>query len=202
MLVALCLALAGMSLGPDWLQSPGLTCTGFAVALLLFTLVRSRHMAKQAALHFDWRTVLLLMGIFVVVKALDLVGLTTDIAHVIERSMGGSVLGTYAFVIIVSILLSAFIDNIPYITLMLPVASKLSENLGLPSGALLAYGLLVGTCLGGNLTPLGASANVVSVELLRKRGHHVGFWDFAKMGIPFTIAATVPAAVVIWFLWR
>ena len=201
-LFALIGSLAVMSLGPAEYQHPGVMCLAFAAGLLAVTRMRSRAAARDALRNYDWRLVLLLMGVFVVVKSLDQVGLTDDIADAISSSTGGSLMGTYVLIIAVSVLLSGFIDNIPYITLMLPVTTRLSESLGLENGILLAYGLLIGSCLGGNLTPLGASANIVSVGLLRKHDRHVTFWDFAKMGVPFTLAATIPAAIIVWFIWR
>jgi len=202
MLCALIGSLAMMSLGPPEYQYPGVVCLIFAVGLLAATSMQPGSSARDALRNYDWRLLLLLMGVFVVVKSLDIVGLTTDIADAISSSTGGSVLGTYVLIIAVSVLLSGFIANIPFITLMLPVTTRLSESLGLENGILLAYGLLIGSCLGGNLTPLGASANIVSVGLLRKRDHHVTLWGFARMGVPFTLAATIPAAIIVWFIWR
>lgn len=202
-LVGLIATLAVMSLGRHEAQYPGLVCVVFGIGTLLATFFRSRKDAVDALKSYDWRTIMLLMGIFVVVRSVHLVGLTSDIAGCIKTWTGGSLLGSYVLIIVVSVILSGFIANIPYITLMLPVTGQLSAELGLdPNAPLLPYGLLIGACLGGNLSPLGAEANIVGVELLRRRGHHTSFWDFAKMGIPFTAAATVPAAVVVWFLWR
>ena len=75
-----------------------------------------------------------------------------------------------------------------------------STELG-PTHVLFAFGLLIGACLGGNVSPVGAAANIVGVGLLRKQGHDVRFWQFVGMGLPFTIAATVPAYFFIWWLW-
>ena len=64
------------------------------------------------------------------------------------------------------------------------------------------FGLLLGTTLGGNITPIGASANVVAVSLLRKQGHKVTFGDFARIGLPFTIAAVLVGSLFNWVVWR
>ena len=107
------------------------------------------------------------------------------------------------FVIIVwaSVGFSAFIDNVPYITAMIPVVHIVAGELDI-SRYLLVFGLLIGSCLGGNIMPVGAAANIVAVGALKREGYHVSFWQFAKIGLPFTIAATLAGALVVWVIWR
>ena len=83
---------------------------------------------------------------------------------------------------------------------MIPVAKLVASSLGV-GPELFLFGLLIGTSLGGNITPIGASANVVAVGLLRKEGRHVSFFDFMKIGLPFTLAAVGAAYIVLWFVW-
>jgi Na+/H+ antiporter NhaD/arsenite permease-like protein len=83
---------------------------------------------------------------------------------------------------------------------MIPVAKLVAGSLGIEPWLLL-FGLLVGTSLGGNITPIGASANVVACGLLKKHGHHVRFADFVKIGLPFTLAAVSIAYLFLWFVW-
>ena len=97
-------------------------------------------------------------------------------------------------------LLSAFIDNIPYVATMLPVAAAIAEHLGVDP-TVLYFGLLVGATLGGNLTPIGASANITGLGILRKEGHEVKNWDFMKISIPFTLAAVATGYVLVWLFW-
>jgi len=99
-----------------------------------------------------------------------------------------------------SVFISAFVDNIPYTIAMIPVAKLVAANLGVPVYPYL-FGLLIGTCLGGNITPIAASANVVTMGMLRKQGHNVSFGEFAKIGIPFTLAAVTVAYIFIWVVW-
>ena len=99
-------------------------------------------------------------------------------------------------------MLSAFIDNIPYIAVMLPLVVALESGMGggppVGRNMLLAYGLLIGSCLGGNVTPIGASANVVAYGMLHKMGEKASFLDFVKIGLPFTIAATAAGGLFVW----
>ncbi len=99
-----------------------------------------------------------------------------------------------------SVLFSAFIDNIPYVTAMIPVAKILAVSMG-ARPELLLFGLLIGATLGGNITPIGASANIVSVGMLRERGYKVSFGDFVKIGLPFTLAAVSAAYIFLWLIW-
>ena len=84
---------------------------------------------------------------------------------------------------------------------MLPVLQGVTASLGI-APYLLYFGLLCGATLGGNITPVGASCNIAGVGMLRKEGHEVSFWDFARIGIPFTLAAVIGAYVFLWVLWR
>ena len=100
--------------------------------------------------------------------------------------------------------LSAFIDNIPYVATMLPVvqgiAGLMNGGAGFPP-ELFYFGLLTGATLGGNLTPIGASANIAAIGILRKQGEQVRTRDFLRIGIPFTLAAVLTGYVYLWLVW-
>jgi Na+/H+ antiporter NhaD/arsenite permease-like protein len=96
---------------------------------------------------------------------------------------------------------SAFIDNIPYVATMLPVAAGIANILGIEP-YILYFGLLSGATLGGNLTPIGASANITAIGILRRDGYEVSAKQFMKIGVPFTLAAVTVGYVLIWFIWR
>ena len=83
---------------------------------------------------------------------------------------------------------------------MLPVIAGVTSAMGI-NPCLLYYGLLIGATLGGNITPIGASANIAAVGLLRKNKYEVSFGDFMKIGIPFTIAAVIAGYIFIWIVW-
>jgi Na+/H+ antiporter NhaD/arsenite permease-like protein len=148
----------------------------------------------------DWETTLFLAGVFILVGGLTATGWDTRIAAWLARLVAGNVLIAFVMIVGMSVLLSAFIDNVPYLAAMLPVAMDLSRNMNI-APSLLLFGLLIGASLGGNVTPIGASANVVACGLLKKRGQTVGFGTFMKMGLPFTIVATVAASTFIWLVW-
>ena len=83
---------------------------------------------------------------------------------------------------------------------MLPVIRGITTALGVEP-YLLYFGLLTGATLGGNLTPIGASANITATGLLKREGYEITFADFAKIGIPFTLIAVLCGYLFIWFVW-
>ena len=118
----------------------------------------------------------------------------------VVKAGGGSVALMFIMIVGVSVLLSAFIDNIPYVATMLPVVTGISALLGIEP-YLFDFGLLIGATLGGNITPIGASANITGIGILQKEGYKVSTRDFIRIGIPFTIVAAVTGALVIWLVW-
>lgn len=155
---------------------------------------------KDFVKGLDWHTTLFLMGVFVIVGGLTTVGLIDDLSHLIHRLSGDNLLVAFLLMVWLSVLFSAFVDNIPYLIAMIPVAQHLSTEAG-SRPELLLFGLLIGTCLGGNVTPIGASANVVTLGLLRRNGTHVSFMEFVKIGLPFTLAAVAAASAFLWLVW-
>jgi Na+/H+ antiporter NhaD/arsenite permease-like protein len=96
--------------------------------------------------------------------------------------------------------MSAFVDNVPYIVAMLPVTQLIAEQSAI-SPFVLYFGLLIGASVGGNITPVGAAANIVGVGLLKNRGYETSFWQFVKMGLPFTVFSVIVSAGFIWLMY-
>jgi Na+/H+ antiporter NhaD/arsenite permease-like protein len=149
----------------------------------------------------DWDTVFFLIGIFVVVGAIGEAGLLDDAADVLDNLVGDSVFLGFLLIVGFSTLISGFVDNVPYIIAMLPVAARMAATHGIDP-KLYMFSLLVGSCMGGNLTPFGASANVVSVGILRKQGRETNFAQWLKIGLPFTLLTTFFASAFVWLVWR
>ncbi len=149
----------------------------------------------------DFDTLLFLASIFVLVGGLRSAGVMEDIAAFTVNKLGSNIFIIYTVTVWGSVLISAFVDNVPYITAMIPAVVLVADRLSI-SPYLLVFGLLIGSCLGGNITHVGASANVVSVAILKRRGYYVGLKQFSKIGLPFTLAATLTSYVFVWFVWR
>ena len=181
---------------------------GVFVALAVFGAAAAlwwirRHTARtflRQVWALDWGTGFFIIGIFVVVGALTEVGLVDVFARALAGASGGSVLVAYTLLVWGSVAGSAFIDNVPFVAAMLPVCAGLAARLGAPV-ELLAFGMVVGASVGGNITPIGASANIVTVGLLRKQGHRVSFWTFCRIGIPFTLVSVAAASLLVWLVW-
>ena len=149
----------------------------------------------------DTSILLLLVGLFIVIAAITQVGLVDDFAGWIVKVGGSDLFVLYTVILFGSVAISAFVDNIPYVATMLPVLAGVTSALGMEP-YLLYFGLLSGATLGGNLTPFGASANVTGVGLLMREGHDVSFQDFARIGVPFTLAAVCVSYVFLWLVWH
>jgi Na+/H+ antiporter NhaD/arsenite permease-like protein len=182
----------------------GLVVVFLALAgLAWYRWIRKESAGKVVGLvkHLDWDTVFFLVGIFVAVGAIASVGILEEFADFLAGIIGTHVLLGFVLILGVSVVISGFVDNVPYIIVMLPVAATLAKDLSLRP-ELYMFALLIGSCLGGNLTPFGASANVVTVGLLRKQGTTLSFGRWLKIGLPFTVLTTTVSAVFIWFVWR
>ena len=149
--------------------------------------------------EIDFQTIGLLCGLFVIIGAIENMGVIDALAGLIA-SLGGSVFLTYTIIVWASVLISAFVDNIPYVATMLPVVAGLASKMGVDP-TVLYFGLLIGATLGGNLTPIGASANITGIGILRKEGYEVKNKDFFRIGIPFTLSAVTAGYVFIWLMY-
>ena len=180
----------------------GIICCAYALIGLVYEYIRQKDVAvlRSTLAAVDYKTLLLLTGLFMVIEGIRQAGVIDAIAQLFVRFGGGSILLMYVLIVAVSVILSAFIDNIPYVATMLPVVGGISSLLGVPP-YLLAFGLLIGATLGGNITPVGASANIAGIGILQKEGYKVSTRDFIRIGIPFTLIAAISGAVVIWIFW-
>ena len=180
----------------------GLICVFFFIAVLRYEVGRDEPVATghDAVLAIDFDTLLLLSGLFVIIQAVTNVGLIDDISNAFVNMAGDNLFKIYTILVWFSVLVSAFIDNIPYVATMLPVVSGISAQLGLDP-TLLYFGLLAGATLGGNITPVGASANIAAGGILKKEGYEISAGQFMRIGVPFTLVAVVAGYVLIWLIY-
>lgn len=176
------------------------------VALCIIGIVRACIQRKNAEAvklvlgEFDKDTVLLLFGLFIVIEGIKSAGVIDAVAQLFFKVSGDNPFLLYTIIVFASVILSAFIDNIPYVATMLPVVQSIAALMGLPA-YVFYFGLLTGATLGGNLTPIGASANIAAIGILRKNGETVKTKDFLKIGVPFTLSAVLVGYAFVWLAW-
>ena len=156
----------------------------------------------NALKSIDFETLGLLFGLFILIIGLENQGVIAALGDWLELIGSGDPIMIYTIIVFASVLVSAFIDNIPYVATLLPVMMRvgLSLDLGIPP-YLLLFGLLAGATLGGNLTPIGASANIAGIGFLKKVGFKVTFTDFFKIGFPITLTALTTGYLLILVLF-
>jgi len=183
-------------------ETNGLICCALFVVGLVHNFMQKKSMAAitEPLKGIDFETIGLLLGLFLMIGGISAQGVIDAAAGLLAQAGGGNVFLLYTVIVWASVLISAFIDNIPYVATMIPVIASLAAALGVDPTPLY-FGLLSGATLGGNCTPIGASANITGIGILRKAGCEVKNGDFFKIGIPFTLAAIIPAYIYIWLLY-
>ncbi len=184
----------------------GLVCAGLCCLGLARACIKGRCLApaRRAWQELDKDTLLLLLGLFVAVESIGAAGVIDAAAALFCRLAGDSAFWLYTLIVVFSVAVSAFVDNIPYVSAMLPVVQSAAALMNGGAGAapeVFYFGLLTGATLGGNLTPIGASANIAAIGILRKNGETVRTGDFLRIGVPFTLAAVLAGYVYIWVVW-
>ncbi|MBU0684621.1 MAG: ArsB/NhaD family transporter [Thermoplasmatota archaeon] len=147
----------------------------------------------------DWHTIVFLGGLFVMVGGLDSSGVLSSFAHSLVGFTGDSVVLVILVVLWISALLSALLDNVALSAAMIPVIQTISADTGIPLNSL-AYTLALGCDVGGNATPIGASANVVGLAVAEKHGIKFTWAQYCKVAIPATIVTMIVTNVLIFVL--
>lgn len=180
----------------------GIICIAFFIVGIIRELFikKNKEIVKNAFKEIDYYTIVLLTGLFVVIGGVKSAGVIDVIGDAIASLGSGSIFVVYTIIVWMSVILSAFIDNIPYTATMLSIVPVIAGELGIEP-TILYYGLLCGATLGGNLTPIGASANIAGIGILRKEGYEVKATTFMKYGVPFTLAAVITGYVLLWVIW-
>lgn len=180
----------------------GLICCSLLVGGLIYSYAKKKNLSAitEPLKGIDFETIGLLVGLFLMIGGISAQGVIDAAAGLLAQAGGGNVFLLYTVIVWASVAISAFIDNIPYVATMIPVIASLAATLGVDPTPLY-FGLLSGATLGGNCTPIGASANITGIGILRKAGCNVKNSDFFKIGIPFTLAAIIPAYIYIWLLY-
>jgi Na+/H+ antiporter NhaD/arsenite permease-like protein len=147
----------------------------------------------------EWETLLFFAGLFIMVGALVKTGVIGELAGLAADATGGDALTAVMLILLVSALLSGIIDNIPYVATMSPIVLELAGDISNPVHAdALWWSLALGADFGGNLTAVGASANVVVLGIAMRAGSPISFWEFTKKGAVITVITIALAAPYLW----
>ncbi len=214
LLVLLLVLLIAVSFAPNSWNLPaeinGMIAFGLMIVGLIYAFIKKRkfYAITEPIKEIDFETLGLLVGLFLMIGGIKYEGVIDALAKLLADLGGSNLFLLYTVIVWASVLISAFIDNIPYVATMIPVigglATLLSAQMGVDAALVatpLYFGLLSGATLGGNCTPIGASANITGIGILRRAGHEVKNADFFKIGIPFTLAAIIPAYIYIWLVF-
>jgi Na+/H+ antiporter NhaD/arsenite permease-like protein len=201
LLIGLILALAVASFFGGFMDYlGGLVCLLFGVAGIGWSYLTNKVKTFNVFKDMDWETLFFLAAIFAIVGSLTETKTTAYLAHAVGRLTSGNLLVTYLLLVAFSVVVSAFVDNVPYFTALIGIIPMLASTYGYPVHLLL-FGTIIGTTVGGNITPIGASANIVGIGLLKKQGYIVNFYDFVRVGLPFSLIAVAAGAFFVWIFW-
>ena len=185
----------GFILAPAIHIAPSLVALLGAGALILTSrLEQSEYMS-----NVEWDTLLFMVGLFIMVGALLKTGVIKILGELAAKFTGGNVLLATMLILVVSTLVSGFIDNLPYVATMTPIVSHLASTMaGQSHNHVLWWSLALGGDLGGNLTAVGSTANIVMLGIALRSGHPISFWEFTRKGMVITAISTVLCAIYLW----
>ncbi|HBN45771.1 MAG TPA: ArsB/NhaD family transporter [Candidatus Marinimicrobia bacterium] len=170
--------------------APGVVALGMAMVLLIITRANVEHVLEEV----EWSTLLFFTGLFILVGVLEEYGVIEWIAHNVFMNVGDNPYVIVLMVLWVSGIFSGFLDNIPFTITMIPIIHLLLESNPIPND-ILWWALALGACLGGNITMIGASANIVSLGIAKKYGVEISFIDFMKKGLIVALISLAIASI-------
>ncbi|MGH2614472.1 MAG: SLC13 family permease [Thermomicrobiales bacterium] len=207
-LIVLVLTVLGFFLHGALHYQAGTIAVFGAVTLLLLSRIDPHDVLAEV----EWSTIFFFIGLFIVVGGIEATGLMDLIASRVIGVVGGNVALAAIGLLWFAGIASAVVDNIPAVATLIPLTFSMARLLfpelaALDNAALSAHpdvtplwwSLALGACLGGNGSLVGASANVVAVGIAERRGDHVGFWGFTRVGLPFAVVSLVVSTIYVWF---
>lgn len=176
----------------------GLTVSSIGTFVAVVTLIAAGKNAWELLKKVDYKTIFFFIGLFVVIGGLEQTGILEILAGFIGKISGGNVMIMIAIILWLSAIASAFVDNIPFATTMIPIINSLSATCGVDL-SVLAWTLAMGTDIGGSATPIGASANVVGIATAAREGYIIKWGLYCKKMVPATLIVVLISMFVIYF---
>jgi Na+/H+ antiporter NhaD/arsenite permease-like protein len=193
--IVLVVVFAGFVAHKEIHMEPSLVAmAGAGILVLISGLDREFYLSSV-----EWETLLFFAGLFIMVGALVKTGVIDNLAHAASHATHGNEWLTVMLILGVSFLFSGFVNNVPYAATMTPIVAEFAESIhGHANSGVLWWALILGTVLGGNLTAVGASANVVVVGIAQRAGIPISFWDFTRRG---AVVTAISFAISVAYLW-
>jgi Na+/H+ antiporter NhaD/arsenite permease-like protein len=167
---------------------------GAGILIVMSGLTREFYLSSV-----EWETLLFFAGLFIMVGALVKTGVINTLAHLASHATHGNAWLTTMLILGVSFLFSGFVNNVPYAAAMTPVVAQFGSSVhDHTNQGVLWWALLLGTVLGGNLTAVGASANIVVTGIAQRAGSPISFWDFTRKGAIVTATSLVLSVGYLW----
>ncbi|MDT5206780.1 MAG: hypothetical protein QOD34_3416 [Mycobacterium sp.] len=193
--IVLLAVLVGFVVSPDIHMAPSIVAMlGAGALILLSRMDQSDYMA-----NVEWDTLLFIVGLFIMVGALLKTGFIGYVGRLAAGLIGGNMLLATMLILVFSTVVSGLIDNVPYVATMTPIVDHLSATMpGQSHHDVLWWSLALGGDLGGNLTAVGSTANIVMIGIALRSGNAISFWQFTRKGIAATAISTVLCAFYLW----
>ncbi|OPZ77627.1 MAG: Citrate transporter [Alphaproteobacteria bacterium ADurb.Bin438] len=204
-LIVIFLVIAGfLSAEHIGLQNGTIAMLGAAVLIFLYgygqeSETKSKR-AEKAFAKVDWVTIFFFAGLFVIVAGVEHTGLLEIIANKIIHATEGDLHLTAFAILWLSAIISAFLDNIPFVATMIPLLKNIESSMnGASHAEVLWWALALGACLGGNGSLIGASANVMVAGMAERHGKPIHFMGFLLYGVPVMIITIILSHIYIYF---
>lgn len=194
--IALAVTIVGFMM-QGYLQLPNYVIA-FTAAIILAILTTKKISIHESFKSVEWSTLLFFAGLFIMVAGIEKTGVLEDLSHLVVSSTSNVFL-LALIVLWVSGIVSMVLDNIPFVTVMIPVIIGIQAQFPLTDMSILWWSLSLGACLGGNGTLIGASANVISADIAKKNGVHISFINYMKFSFPLTIGILLICSAYLYF---
>jgi Na+/H+ antiporter NhaD/arsenite permease-like protein len=193
--VVLIAVLVGFVVSPDIHMAPSIVALMGAGALILW----SRMDQSDYMTNVEWDTLLFIVGLFIMVGALLKTGFIGTLGRLAASAIGGNMLLATMLILVVSTVASGLIDNVPYAATMTPIVDHLASTMpGQTHHDVLWWSLALGGDLGGNMTAVGSTANIVMIGIALRSGNTISFWEFTRKGVMATAVTTAVCALYLW----
>ena len=199
------LAILGFTVGHHYGLQAGSVAMTAAILLMCLDQLGHRPAVQSERTHHafstvEWETIFFFIGLFIVIAAVEKAGVLDLLAHQLLALTGGDLLITGLVILWGAAILSAFVDNIPFVATMIPLIKAMAPAMGGEAALLpLWWCLSLGACLGGNGTIIGASANVVVAGFAERAGQRISFIEYMRYAFPMMLVTLVVATVFMYF---